>query len=146
MSDTIPDLLPPITCSEHVPRLAEMAFAVFTQEIGSWFPRGDFAVHGNHAELSLDENRLVERTAAGAFEVWGQVLAYDAPHHLRMTWSVGPEHPATELDVTFVEEGMGTLVRLVHDGWGQQDTEIRQRYAQAWPTILAAFVEHTTRY
>ena len=65
------------------------AFAVFTEQIGTWWPVARFSVHGPAATAAFRDGRLVETGPGGEEAEWGRVLAWEPPHRLRMTWHPG---------------------------------------------------------
>ena len=84
---------------------------------------------------------LVEKAKDGRECVWGEVLEYEPPGKLRMTWH--PDHdPAkmpTEVEVTFAASGDGTAVVLEHSGWEKASDEIRAArsgYDGGWVEVL----------
>ena len=51
---------------------------------------------------------------------------------------------ATEIEVTFTDEGGKTRVDLEHRGWerlGERASEARQGYDAAWERVLARYAE-----
>ena len=103
---------------------AERAFDVFTREIETWWPLETHSIRasrdgGRPQELHLElreGGRFYERTD-GEELLWGSVLVYDPPRRIVIEWQVNPANPATEIEVTFTREGLGTHVELVHSGW-----------------------------
>jgi hypothetical protein len=63
--------LPPIRRQVVVNGPAEAAFEVFTDEIGDWWPLGDFSVYGKDSTVALRDGRVVERGSDGQESVWG---------------------------------------------------------------------------
>ena len=119
------------------------AFALFTDRIGAWWPMATHSVFGEHATVSFEDGQLVER-AAGQRTVWGEVLAWDAPHGLRLTWHPGIDaDEATEVDITFTEEDDGVVrVRLVHTGWERRaDSDVRASYETGWVIVLSRYAD-----
>ena len=62
-----------------------------------------------------------------------------------MTWHPGhSEETATRFDVTFIPEGSGTLLTLVHSGWealGEDGQARRDGYDGGWNGVLKRFEE-----
>ncbi len=89
--------LPPIRRQVVVPAAPDVAFEVFTDELGLWWPVGDgYSVYGAWAAaptVELREGRVVERGPGGAQAVWGTVLDWDPPRRVRLTW-----HPGSDAD------------------------------------------------
>ncbi len=102
----------------------ERAFAVFTERFDSWWPRSHKIGAADMAEAILEPRaggRWYERDADGSECDWGEVLAYDPPRRLVLSWHLNgewaydpdPAH-ASEIEVTFTGAGDGTRVELVH--------------------------------
>jgi len=83
--------------------------------------------------------RIFERGPDGAEHEWGQVTAWDAPHHLAYRWHIFLDPGrATTVEVTFEPSGVGTRVRLVNDGFevfGDGAGERAGRVGDAWAGI-----------
>lgn len=134
----------PVIRATHVRRPAEEAFALFTERIGAWWPLPSHGLFGDRAaEVAFEDGRLVERSVDGEVTVWGEVLAWDPPKRLALTWHPGRpgDGPASTVEVTFVPDGDGTRVELVHDGWqafGEEALARRRSYAgpSAWGFVL----------
>jgi uncharacterized protein YndB with AHSA1/START domain/uncharacterized protein YciI len=139
--------LPPIRRQVIVPGPVETAFAVFTDEIGHWWPLEDFSVHGKDATVAFHESRVVERGPGGEEAVWGTVLDWQPPHRLRITWHPGHEEAkATEVEVTFAAvTDDQTLVTLEHRGWERlaDPAAARSEYDQGWPAVLGLYAART---
>lgn len=138
---------PPIRRQVVVPAGAELAFEVFTEEIGAWWPVDRLSVHGADATVTLRDGVVVERGPDGAEAVWGTVLDWQPPHGLRLTWHPGHEPAAaSEVSVSFVEvPGGQTLVTLEHHGWERfaDPSAARSEYDRGWPVVLGHFVART---
>jgi uncharacterized protein YndB with AHSA1/START domain len=68
--------------------------------------------------------RWYERGATGAEVDWGEVLAYEPPHRLLLSWRLDSEYRidpdpahATEIEVRFTPDGDRTRVELEHRGF-----------------------------
>jgi uncharacterized protein YndB with AHSA1/START domain len=107
-----------------VPAPPERAFAVFTQRFDAWWPRSHHIGEAEMAEAIVEPRaggRWYERGVDGSECTWGEVLAYDPPHRLRLSWHLNgewahdpdPAH-ASEVEVTFTPVGEGTRVELTH--------------------------------
>jgi uncharacterized protein YndB with AHSA1/START domain len=118
----------------------EHAFAVFTGDMDSWWPK-------EHHILQAPLERMVFEPKAGGhiYDVgtdgstcrWARVLAYEPPHRIVFSWDINLQwqietDPAktSEVEVRFVPEGAArTRVELEHrhldrvgDGWeGMRD-------------------------
>ena len=122
----------------------ERAFEIFTREIGSWWPVGDYSIGGDKVtEVVFEEQvggRIFERHSDGGEGEWGRVLAWEPPHRFTMSWYPGgTPAEATELEVRFAAEGDGTKVDLEHRGWeifAAEGQQTRDKYDNGWPTVL----------
>jgi len=108
----------------RVPAGPGRAFSAFTDEIGSWWRPNrlfQFTV-GRSGSLAFHTGpggRLVETYDDGSEFTIGEVLTWEPPHRLVLTWrhaSFAPDQE-TELHVTFTEVGTETRVVVEHFGW-----------------------------
>ncbi|MBA3434350.1 MAG: SRPBCC domain-containing protein [Actinobacteria bacterium] len=87
--------------------------------------------------------RLSMRTDEGdVHTVRGEYTEINPPERLAYTWSweEGPEaamagSESTLVTVEFLEDGDGTLVKLTHSGFANE--QIREMHAQGWEAVLA---------
>ncbi|MDQ6750453.1 MAG: SRPBCC domain-containing protein [Actinomycetota bacterium] len=74
---------------------------------------------------------------------WGEVLAWEPPRRLAYLWHIyGDRADATEVENSFVEEGAGTTVRIVHRGWdrlGPRGPGLRARNQHGWTGLTGAY-------
>ena len=140
--------VPPILRSAQVDRGVEDAFDVFTRLIGAWWPLATHGVFGDHSGgISFEDGRLVERAVDGRVSVWGEVLAWEPPHRILFTWHPGrDEDDASEVEVRFARDGVGTRVELEHRGWeafGESAMPRRRGYVGpgAWGHVLDHFAD-----
>jgi uncharacterized protein YndB with AHSA1/START domain len=138
----------PLVKEISVPLSPERAFALFTQGISAWWPLASHSVGGESAVGCHFEprvgGRLLETTRDGSEHVWGTLLAWEPPQRLAVTWHPGREaRTAQEVSVTFIPEGRGTRVRLVHTGWellGEAARAERDSYNPGWDYVLGLYV------
>jgi uncharacterized protein YndB with AHSA1/START domain len=133
-----------------VARPVEEAFDVFTRQIGAWWPLPSHGVFGADAGgLAFEDGLLVERAVDGRASVWGEVLAWEPPDRLVVTWHPGSDddaEPLSEVEVRFSAVAGGTRVELEHRGWerfGAQALARRRRYVGpgAWGHVLDHFAD-----
>lgn len=143
-----PPSRPPVLRAAHVARPVEEAFDVFTRQIGAWAPLPTHGVFGAEAGgLGFEDGVLVERARNGRTAVWGEVLTWDPPHRLVLTWHPGRGvDEASEVEVRFAAVDGGTRVELEHRGWerfGADAVARRRGYVGpgAWGHVLDHFAD-----
>ena len=136
--------VPPLRREILVDADRALAFDVFTQRIGAWWPLGEHSVHGAGGTVVFDRpgvgGRIVESMAGADDAVWGSVTRWAPDEMLAFTWhpGQGPER-ASRVTVTFEDQDGKTLVRLEHSGWevfGEQAQAARDEYGHGWPVVL----------
>jgi uncharacterized protein YndB with AHSA1/START domain len=143
--------LPPVRRQMVVSVDADLAFKIFTDEIGLWWPTDQgHSVYGAGAKAEFRDGKLIEVGPDGATADWGSVLAWEPPQRLRVTWHPGqePDNP-TEVEVTFDEVAAGqTLVTLEHSGWERLADGFEQRsgYNTGWQFVLGRFVSRADSF
>src|SRR6201995_5491604 len=128
--------VPPVRREILVDAGPATAFEVFTDDIGRWWPVEDFSVYGAGGTVTLADQEIVERSAAGHSALWGTIPRGTPPAAVAFTWHPGqlPDR-ASLVEVTFTAAGVDqTLVTLVHTGWGRLDAPApgRAGYDQGW--------------
>jgi uncharacterized protein YndB with AHSA1/START domain len=139
-------VVPPVLRAARVSCAPEAAFGVFTEQLAAWWPLPTHSVFGDRAGgVALEGGRLVERAVDGTESVWGEVLAWEPPHRLVLSWHPGqaPDE-ASEVEVRFLADGDGTRVELEHRGWerfGESAMARRRPYVGpgAWGHVLDHF-------
>ena len=99
----------------------ERAFAVFTERMDTWWPRS-YSIGAAELERVVIEpregGRWYEVGVDGSECVWGEVLAYDPPNRIVLTWRIAGDwqldDAASEIEVTFTADGDGTRVEIEH--------------------------------
>jgi uncharacterized protein YndB with AHSA1/START domain len=131
---------PPLVREVLVTGRPDDAFRAFTDHIDGWWPMASHSVYGADASVAFEDGRLVERRGEES-TVWGEVLDWDPPVRLRLTWHPGTDpDEATEVTVTFTVEGTQVRVRLTHAGWERRaDPAARDRYESGWALVLGRF-------
>lgn len=133
----------------------ERAFAVFTGEIGTWWPLGEgFAFAGDRWQDMVIEGRqgggVYERARDGEVFHIGSVTVYEPPERIVFTWGEATEEWAapTEVEVRFTEEGDGTRVDLEHRAFeriGPDAEATWKQYETGWAAVLDRFTRHAGR-
>jgi len=146
--------VPPIVRTVTVSRPVEDAFRIFTEEFGSWWPLDAYSRayaerrdEDVKAETVVIEGqiggRIYEVMSDGTEASWGEVLAWEPPHRVVLSWKPHPRPtPPTEVEVTFTVEDTGTRVDVEHRAWerlGDGAAQAREEYTQGWPGVLARF-------
>jgi uncharacterized protein YndB with AHSA1/START domain len=132
----------------RVPATPERAFRAFTEEIGAWWqPNGLFSFTDDQTGTLAFEpgpgGRLVETYADGSTFTVGDVVTWDPPHRLVLTWrhaSFAPDQ-STELHVAFTEVGAETRVVVEHYGWDRVPADHAARHGFPLPTFQQRFAE-----
>ena len=145
----------PVRKSVEVPLEPADAFALFTDRIEQWWPVETHSITASE-EPARDQRprlefegrvggRLLETTPAGKTCSWGEVLAWDPPNRVVLSWHPGTAPvAASRLEVRFEPIGTGTRVLLEHSGWeefGEQGEELRKNYDLGWEPVLARLVD-----
>jgi uncharacterized protein YndB with AHSA1/START domain len=73
------------------------------------------------------------------------VLEWEPPHRLLLAWNILERAgDATEVEVRFLPDEAGTLVRLEHRGWENVELEgaaKRENYDSGWDVVLGRYVD-----
>jgi len=130
----------------------ERAFEVFATQIETWWPRSHSVGASDLRRVVIEPRtggRFYEEGVDGAETVWGEVLAYEPPSRLRLTWKLNGhwefDAGASEIEVTFTPVAEGTRVSLVHshlDRLAYAD-ELRESIGGdgGWSGLLARYSE-----
>jgi uncharacterized protein YndB with AHSA1/START domain len=148
------DQVEPIRRSVTVRCAPEEAFHVFTHGMDRWWPsqthsRAAVELQGEEVKAERIEfqdhtgGRILEHMSNGETLPWAEVLVWEPPTRLVLAWKPHsrPQAP-TELEITFTEQGDGTLVVLEHRGWERLTEDFRELYgdyAQGWVATLERF-------
>ena len=127
-----------------------LAFAVFTERMGDWWPLATHSIGNERTRSARVEGevggRIYEIQDDGTEAEWGIVSAWEPPHHFAMEWKVNPDAAApTLIEVAFSEaEGGGTRVHLLHSRWeqlGPDGAETRDGYDSGWDVVLSGYAQ-----
>ena len=132
----------------------ERAFATFTDGIAQWWPLDSHSVGAGRDDVRTETvlfegrvaGRLYERMSDGQEAAWGEVLVWEPPGRIVLSWHPGYEDASksTEIEVRFTPEGDGTRVELEHRGWerlGERAAEAQAGYAGGWDAVLGMYAE-----
>lgn len=129
------------------------AFEVFTTGMTRWWPRRQSINSSPIREVVVEPvtgGRWLERGEDGSECQWGQVLAWEPPGRLLLSWQITPQWRydpdlITEVEVRFQPDGDGTIVELEHrlDGYGAAGEQMRAVFdgPDAWEGTLQQFGE-----
>jgi uncharacterized protein YndB with AHSA1/START domain len=103
----------------------EKAFAVFTQDMGDWWPPDHHILQAPLSEMVLEPRvggRIYDVGTDGSQCQWARVLAFDPPRRfvfswdISLQWQVETDHAkASEVEVRFIAEDPNrTRVELEH--------------------------------
>jgi uncharacterized protein YndB with AHSA1/START domain len=131
-----------------------VAWRVFTQKMGAWWPLANYKIGKAPAVDAVLEphvgGRWYERGDDGSTCEWGTVLSWDPPSRLVLSWDISADwqpDPAlkTEIEVRFIPDGENvTRVELEHrrlDRYGARRDQMRRIFDVEgdWGKLLAMF-------
>jgi uncharacterized protein YndB with AHSA1/START domain len=133
-----------------------VAWDVFTQQMGTWWPLAVYKIGNANAVDAIMEPRVggrwYERGEDGSTCDWGRVLTWEPPSRLVLSWDINADFqydPAlnTEIEVLFIAEGSSrTRVEFEHrrlNRYGDPRDEMRTIFDKTgdWGQLLAAFAQ-----
>jgi uncharacterized protein YndB with AHSA1/START domain len=139
----------------------ERAFAVFTEDMESWWPKEHHILQAPLARMVFEPRvggEIYDIGADGSECHWARVLAYEPPHRVVFSWNISLQweietHPAkaSEVEVRFLAEGPArTRVELEHrhidrhgDGWESMRDAVGSD--GGWKVGLVAFAQRLAR-
>ena len=137
----------------------DVAWRVFTQKMGTWWPLANYKIGKANAVDAVIEpqvgGRWYERGDDGSTCDWGRVLLWEPPSRLVLSWDINAEwqpEPTlnTEIEVRFIPDGENvTRVVLEHrhlDRYGARRDEMRRIFDVEgdWGRLLALFARAAT--
>lgn len=142
-----PPTLAPVVKELSVALDRERAFALFTSRVAEWWPLASHSVAGADAVACTFEERvggrLYESARDGTQHTWGTIIEWQPPARLAMTWHPGRDGDTAQLlEVDFVSDERGTVIRLVHTGWERMPdggAAERAAYETGWDYVLGFF-------
>lgn len=132
----------------------DVAWRVFTQKMGTWWPLANYKIGKAKAVDAVIEpqvgGRWYERGDDGSTCDWGRVLLWEPPSRLVLSWDINAEwqpEPTlnTEIELRFIPDGENvTRVELEHrhlDRYGARRDEMRRIFDVEgdWGRLLALF-------
>jgi uncharacterized protein YndB with AHSA1/START domain len=137
----------------------DVAWRVFTQKMGRWWPLANYKIGKAKAVDAVIEpqvgGRWYERGDDGSTCDWGRVLLWEPPSRLVLSWDINAEwqpEPTlnTEIELRFIPDGENvTRVELEHrhlDRYGARRDEMRRIFDVEgdWGRLLALFARAAT--
>jgi uncharacterized protein YndB with AHSA1/START domain len=132
----------------------EVAWRVFTEQMGTWWPLAVYKIGKANAVDAIIEPRVggrwYERGDDGSTCDWGSVLSWEPPSRLVLSWDITADWRydpdlKTEIELRFIAEGKeATRVELEHrklDRYGARRDEMRRVFETEgdWGRLLAMF-------
>lgn len=151
------DELSPIRHTARIGIPADLAFDLFTDEIGIWWPIAYTFSLAAFADAQIEDapgGAWFETDNHGIRRVWGEVRIHDRPLKLVLSLAVTPggdtlpAGQASEIELRFTaEDAEHSRLDLEHRNFGkmgQGAAQWRGQLAspQGWPVILACFARH----
>jgi len=128
-----------------------LAFQIFTEGHGSWWPVQTHHIGKVPAQTAILEPRVggrwYELGEDGSECEWGKVLIWEPPHRLVLAWQIAADwkfdpNLVAEVEVRFVQEGSKTRVELEHrklEVFGSAAAKVRAELDGGWLGILERF-------
>jgi uncharacterized protein YndB with AHSA1/START domain len=135
-----------------------VAWHVFTQKMGAWWPLANYKIGQADAVDAVIEphvgGRWYERGEDGSTCDWGRVLVWEPPSRLVLAWEISADWQPdptvqTEIEIRFIPDGETTRVQLEHrhlDRYGARRDEMRRIFDVEgdWGRLLAQFAQAAT--
>jgi len=145
-------LIDPLRLSFHVACAREDAFATWSERFSDWWPRNHTATGEPGSDVFLEPHvggRIYERTPSGREVDWGEITAWEPPRRLAYLWHIRRDRAdATDVEITFADDGDGTTVEIVHSGWerlGADADTWRERNRNGWAGLTPHYKEAAER-
>jgi len=134
----------------------DVAWRVFTQKMGTWWPLTAYKIGKVAAVDAIIEPRVggrwYERGEDGSTCQWGSVLTWEPPSRLVLSWDITADWQydaalKTEIEIRFIAEGKtATRVELEHrclDRYGARRDEMRRIFDTEgdWGRLLQGFAQ-----
>ena len=144
-----------VTSSVIVDASIERAFSVYTEGIGTWWPREHHILQAELADTVFEPREgghIYDRGVDGSECRWARVLAYEPPTRVVFSWDISLQwqiesdpQRTSEVEVRFIAEGpKRTRVELEHrhldrhgNGWEQMRGAVAS--PDGWRLGLANF-------
>ena len=136
----------------------EVAFAVFTEDLGRWWPPEHHVLQAPLSAMVFETReggRVYDVGGDGSECQWARVLAYEPPHRVVFSWDISLQWQiksdpgrTSEVEVRFIaEESHRTRVELEHrrldrHGEGWQGMRDAVGSPEGWDLGLHRFARH----
>ena len=143
----------PVMVNVRVAAPPDRAFALFTRDMGRWWPHGRTIGAKPHVDIVVEPHnggRWFERDEEGTETHWGKVLAWEPPERLLLGWQLDSHFAydpnfLTEVELTFAADGKGgSNVTLEHrnlERFGADAEKVAGQVGGGWPQIIGHFVD-----
>ncbi len=155
------DVRTAVTTSTVVDAPVERAFAVFTEDIGSWWPKDHHILQAPLARMVFEPRvggEVYDVGTDGSECHWARVLAYEPPNRVAFSWNISLQWQietdptkASEVEIRFVADGpTRTRVELEHrhiDRHGEGWESMRDAVGSdgGWNVGLRAFAQRLSQ-
>lgn len=143
-----PTPIEPVRKQRRVALSPHEAFRLFTDQMGTWWPLETHSIGGTQAADVRFEGRIgghvVELTTSAEEYDWADVLEWEPPHRVVLSWHPTVEvETASTLEVRFEAVPDGCVLHLEHRDWESfgkvLGRELRDGYDPGWDVVLAPF-------
>jgi uncharacterized protein YndB with AHSA1/START domain len=147
-----------VTTSVIVDAPIDVAFGVFTEDIGSWWPPDHHILQAPLASMVFEPRaggRVYDVGEDGSVCQWARVLVHEPPQRVVFSWDISLQWQiesdadrTSEVEVNFIPEGPNrTRVELEHrnldrhgEGWEGMRAAVGS--PEGWGTGLRRFARH----
>jgi uncharacterized protein YndB with AHSA1/START domain len=144
----------PIRKSLRVKAGRDKAFDTFVGQMGSWWMKSHSLLQSPQKDVVIEPRtggRWYEIGEDGSEQLWGKVLAWEAPERVLLAWQLNAEWSydpdfETTIEVRFTADGDGTIVDFEHrdlERFGEKAAAVRGDYESGmeggWGQLLAGY-------
>jgi uncharacterized protein YndB with AHSA1/START domain len=144
----------PIRKSLRVGAARQKAFDTFVGNMGGWWMKSHSLLEAPQTDVVIEPRtggRWYEIGADGSEQIWGKVLAWEAPDRILLAWQLNAEWAydpdfETTVEVRFTPDGDATIVDFEHrdlERFGDNAQAVRGDYESGmeggWGQLLASY-------